>query len=150
MRSRNAIPGLPFVICMLALALCCPALWGQAGNPPQRVPTVDADAGECAMEFTVRDGRGGPVEGALIRLNADYGFMGMHELDLEVRTNAGGRARFEGLPDKTDGVLFFEASSGQLRGIAVADPQDGCNVLHAIILAPHTTPVYTAVDSDQD
>ena len=117
--------------CVLFLALVA-----RAQQPPAPIPTIDADAGECSVEFTVLDPHGKPVPDAVIRLTADYGFMGLSDLDLSLRTNAKGRGRFDGLPDKTDGVLYFAASSGEMKGVAVANPQSSCQIHHAIILAP--------------
>ena len=112
-----------------------------AQSPVPNMPTVDADSGPCSVTFTVLDGHGGPVKGAIIRMDADYGFLGLHNLDIEMRTGPDGRARFVGLPDKSDGVLYFEATNGSLRGIAVSDPRDACDIGHAIIMAPSTATV---------
>jgi hypothetical protein len=125
-----------------ALALMmAPAALAQTAAPQPQIPTVDAESGPCSVTFTVLDGHGGPVEGALLRLDADYGFLGLHNLDIQLRTNAKGRARFVGLPDSADGVFYFEASTDELKGIAVANPRYACNVGHAIIMAPPTTAV---------
>lgn len=87
------------------------------------------------MEFTVTDGSGGPVYDAQINVGIDYGFMGLRHLDLQVATNQNGKARFVGLPDSTDGALFFEATSDTLRGVAVADPNSECHARHGIYMA---------------
>jgi hypothetical protein len=104
----------------------------QAKSP---VPTVDGESGPCSVEFTVTDGSGAPVYNAQINVEIDYGFMGLRHLDLQVATNQNGKARFIGLPDSTDGALFFQATADTLRGVAVADPNSECHARHGIYMA---------------
>ena len=49
------------------------------------------------------------------------------KLDLEVGTNADGKARFEGLPEKTKRGLSFQASHEDLEATAFVDPAKTCN-----------------------
>jgi hypothetical protein len=113
----------------LSIALCIGA-FGQ-----DSIPTVDAEAGPCSVEFTAYDGSGHPVYGAQIQVHVDYGIFGLRQLDLQVGTDADGRARFEGLPDDTDGVLFFEANTDRLKGVAVYYPAFECRGRHTIFMA---------------
>jgi hypothetical protein len=102
------------------------------------IPSVDGGAGQCSVDFTVRDSAGKPVYGANIRVHIAYGFMGLHKLDLEVGTNADGKARFQGLPSKVKDVLFFRASKGDLTGSASYDPAQECTAKHDIVLEKAT------------
>ncbi|MGE5109786.1 MAG: hypothetical protein ACM3JB_02940 [Acidobacteriaceae bacterium] len=123
-------------IILAVLALL--ALAGAERMPAQAklpVPTLDGGSGPCSVEFTVTDGSGGPVYDAQISVEIDYGFMGLRHLDLQVATNQNGKARFVGLPDSTDGALFFEATTDTLRGVAVADPNSECHARHGIYMA---------------
>jgi hypothetical protein len=98
------------------------------------VPVINADLGSCSAEFTVRDDSSKPVPDAKIRVHIAYGFMSLHKLDLEVGTNADGKARFEGLPEKVKRPLEFHASQGKLEGSAVLDPAKECKSQHSIVL----------------
>ena len=105
-----------------------------AGQVP--VPVVDGESGTCSVELTAIQGAGAPVFGATIQVHVEYGFLNLRRLDLEVITNADGRARFEGLPDDTDGVLYFEASKQQeLRGVAVYYPPSECHGHHYLFMS---------------
>lgn len=103
------------------------------------IPTVDGESGPCSVEFTVSDASGAPVYDAQIHVDVDYGFMGLHHLDLQVATDKNGKARFTGLPDNTDGALFFEATTDTLRGVAVADPNSECQARHGLYMARQTS-----------
>lgn len=98
------------------------------------VPTVDGEAGPCSVEFSARDGNGSPVHAAQIQVHIKYGLFGLRQLDLQVATDAQGKARFDGLPDDTDGVLFFEASTDELQGVAAYYPSSECHARHSIYM----------------
>jgi hypothetical protein len=112
---------------MMALIVAFPLAWCQAP-----VPTVEGDAGPCSVEFKALDENGNPVYAAQIRVQFKYGFLGLHQADLQVATNARGVARFEGLPNDSDGVLFFSASTGDLDGVAAYYPAANCRGHHTI------------------
>ena len=76
---------------------------------PNPVTEIDAGLGPCSAGFTVNDSAGQPVYNAKIRLHIEYGKFNFHKLDLEAGTNAAGKARFIGLPDKSKEGLFFRA-----------------------------------------
>lgn len=98
------------------------------------VPTVDGGAGPCSVEFTVTDSNGALVSNAQITVHVEYGFLGTRQLDLQVATDSHGKARFVGLPEKTDTALFFEATKGALRGVATDDPNTECEAHHAMYM----------------
>src|ERR1700693_1508164 len=89
--------------------LLSPALRAQNAPPvdPKTIPVIDGGIGPCSADFTVTDAAGAPVYDAKVRVHIAYGLMSLHKLDLEVGTNAAGKARFTGLPDKTKQGLFF-------------------------------------------
>ena len=107
----------------------------QPNDKKPAIPSVDGGVDECSLTVTVLDGRGKPIDRATVQLNATYGgLFSKHDLDLTVYTNKEGKARFTGLPEKTDGVAFVRATSQSLKGIAVYDPENACDNHHNIIL----------------
>jgi len=91
-------------------------------------------ARHARADFTVTDNTTAPVYAAKIRVHIAYGFMSLHKLDLEAGTNAAGKARFTGLPDKTKQGLFFRASEGDREGSAFDDPVKTCKAEFTIVL----------------
>jgi hypothetical protein len=127
MRSATARKLTLSTAIVLAL-LSFPAL--QAQNPPPAappaVPVIDGAIGPCSADFTINDSSGAPVYAATISVHIAYGFMYLRKLDLQVGTNASGKARFTGLPDRTKEGLFFRASEGNREGAAFDDPAKTC------------------------
>jgi hypothetical protein len=113
-----------------------PALPAQnAASPdPKSVPVIDGGIGPCSADFTVIDTTQAPVYDAKIQVHIAYGFMYLHKLDLEVGTNAAGKARFTGLPDRTKQGLFFRASQSGREGSAFVDPAKTCKAELTITL----------------
>jgi hypothetical protein len=101
---------------------------------PNTIPVIDGGIGPCSADFTVIDSSQAPVYDAKIRVHIAYRFMSLHKLDLEVGTNAAGKARFIGLPDKTKEGLFFRASEGAREGSAFDDPAKTCKAKFTITL----------------
>jgi hypothetical protein len=136
-RSRNAGKRFAFLtapaVVVLAL-LVLPPLHAAETSADQPVPVVNGEAGPCSVEFTVTDGAGRRVYDARIHVHIEYGLLGLRTLDLEIGTNANGMARFEGLPEDPDGVLFFRAKKGKLRGFAFYYPNEECHGKHHIVL----------------
>jgi hypothetical protein len=98
------------------------------------VPVVDGGAGPCSADFTITDAASAPVYAAKIKVHIAYGFGSFHKLDLEVSTNADGKARFTGLPDRIKRGLYFEASEGDRAGEAFDDPAVNCKAQFTIAL----------------
>jgi len=94
---------------------------------PKTIPVIDGAIGPCSADFTVNDAAGAPVYAAKVNVHIAYGFMNLHKLDLEVGTNAAGKARFTGLPDKPRQGLFFRASEGDREASAFDDPSKTCH-----------------------
>lgn len=96
-----------FVLSVLALAQ-------QPAEPaPPKMAVLEADLGDCSADFTVRDASGAPVYGATISVQVRYGFMNLRRSDLEVGTNADGRARIEGLPAKAKTLNYDIRKDGK-------------------------------------
>jgi hypothetical protein len=123
--TRYAV-ALPSTVLLATLFL--PTLLAQTTPPvdPKTVPVVDGGIGPCSADFTVTDASGAPVYNAKISVHIAYRFMSLHKLDLEVGTNAAGKARVTGLPEKTKQGLPFHASEGGREASAFVDPAKTC------------------------
>jgi hypothetical protein len=107
----------------------------QNPNPdPKSIPVIDGAIGSCSADFTVTDAAGSPIYAADIRVHIAYGFMSLHKLDLEVGTNADGKARFTGLPDTSKQGLFFRATQGDREASAFDDPSKTCKTQFTVVL----------------
>jgi hypothetical protein len=82
----------------LLLMLPPPARADQKADP---VPAVDAGRGPCSVDFRVTDSNKQPLYHATVYVKIKYGFLGLRRMELQVDTNAGGRARVTGLSFKT-------------------------------------------------
>jgi hypothetical protein len=60
--------------------------------------------------------------------------MYLRKLDLQVGTNADGKARFTGFPDRVKHGLFFEASEGDRVAEAFDDPAANCKNQFTVVL----------------
>jgi hypothetical protein len=101
---------------------------------PGTVATVDAGLGSCTADFVINDDAGKPVYGANIRVHIAYGFGGFHKFDLQVGTNADGKARFIGLPEHPRQGLYFHATEGERQGDAFDNPENNCKAQFTVVL----------------
>jgi hypothetical protein len=101
---------------------------------PKTIPVIDGGIGPCSADFTVTDASGAPVYGATIRVHIAYRFLNAHKLDLEVGTNAAGKARFTGLPAKLKQGLFFHAAEGSREGSVFDDVAKTCKAEFTVTL----------------
>jgi hypothetical protein len=68
-------------------------------------------------------------------VHIEYGFGGLHKLDMGVYTNAQGKARFTGIPAKVrKPPMEFHAKKDELIGMATMDPAAECQAKHEIVL----------------
>jgi hypothetical protein len=133
LRITRRLSLFPAVAGLTVLFLGLPAR-ATAPVDPTTVAVVDAGLGPCAADFTITDAANQPIYAANIRVRITYGFMNLHKLDLQVGTNADGKARFVGLPGSRKQGLFFLASEGDREGSAFDDPGKTCKTQFTIIL----------------
>ena len=127
---RKLLPGLALAASFLAHAQTTP-------NPapdPKAIPVIDGGIGPCTADFIVNDPAGAPVYAAKIKVHIAYGFMNLRKLDLEVGTNADGKARFTGLPQNLKHGLYFQASEGDRAVETFDDPANTCKAQFTIAL----------------
>lgn len=126
---------------MLCLLLATYPLTAQSSDKPA---VVDGGLGRCSLEVTVLGPDSKPVYGASVKVHIAYGFGGFHKLDLEVGTDAAGKAKFTGLPSRVRRPpLEFDATKDDLSGTLNYDPATECVAMHNITLQkapPDATP----------
>jgi len=108
---------------------------------PHSVPSLDGGLGPCTADFVITDTDNKPVYNAQVKVHIAYGFMNVRKLDLEVDTNADGKARFTGLPDRLKHGIYFRASEGDRSGEAFDDPSQTCQKQFAITLRKGGQPI---------
>jgi len=114
---------------VLALALA-PA---QSTNP-QEVPVLKANlGGDCSADFIVRGADGQPAYNATIHVRVRYGFMSVKRSDLEIGTNADGKARIEGLPSKAK-PLAYEVTKDKTKAALEQNVADNCHATFDVSL----------------
>jgi hypothetical protein len=142
MKMNRRLVSLPVLVIAVAFAFGI-KLGAQSSAPASPSPTAtpspsyvtDGGAGPCSAEFTVTGPDGKPVFAALINVHIAYGFGGFHKLDMGVYTNEEGKGKFTGIPARVKRPpLEFQASKGQLSGMATVDPAGECQARHDIIL----------------
>jgi hypothetical protein len=101
---------------------------------PKTITEIDAGLGPCSADFTVNDSSGSPIYNAKIRLHIAYGKFNLHKLDLEAGTNAEGKARFIGLPDKSKEGLFFRVSAGAHETSVFDNPTQTCKKAFTVVV----------------
>jgi hypothetical protein len=118
----------------LAFLALSAAAFSQTAPDPKSVPVVDGAIGPCSADFIVTDSTGAPVYAAAIKVHIAYRFGSFHKLDLEVSTNADGKARFTGIPDHLKRGLTFYASEGDRTAESFDDPAATCKAQFTIAL----------------
>jgi len=118
---------------LLCLVLACTySLTAQSSDKPA---VVDGGLGRCSLEVTVIGPDSKPVYAANVKVHIAYGFGGFHKLDLEVGTDAAGKAKFTGLPSRVRRPpLEFDATKDDLSGTLNYDPATECVAAHKITL----------------
>lgn len=105
-----------------------------AKDASKEIPVLDGGIGPCSADLTITDSAGAPIYAAKVKVHIAYGFMSARKLDLELGTNADGRARFTGLPDRIKHGFYFQASEGDRSGQAFDDPTNTCRAAFTIQL----------------
>ncbi len=113
--------------CVLCLPFLLPAP-ARADEQADPVPVVDAGRGTCSVDFRVTDSNQKPIFNATIFVKIKYGFPGLRRLELEVGTNADGRARVTGLSSETrKEPLTFHVSYGEAFKTVLHYPAADCD-----------------------
>src|SRR3954454_22893561 len=111
--------------CKLVLVV---ALFSTAGLCAD-VPSISADLGPCSARFTVTDGAK-PLYDAKVRTRIKYGAFGIRKLDLEVGTDANGKASVVGLPNLTKQPITFEIVKDDISRTVIFDPAQKCDATY--------------------
>jgi hypothetical protein len=98
------------------------------------VPVVKGDLGPCSADFTVNDSAGKPLFDAKIQVTVVYGFMNKRKSEFEVGTNAEGKARIEGLPEKVKKLLEFRIRHRENSKSVIHDPAHDCHANFTVVL----------------
>jgi hypothetical protein len=104
----------------------------QSANP-QDVPVLKANLGNCSADFVVRGADGQPVYNATIHVRVRYGFMSLKRSDLEIGTNADGKARIEGLPSKAK-PLAYDIRKDAAAAAVMQDVDEMCHASFNVAL----------------
>jgi hypothetical protein len=130
------------LLLVCALLFACNA-WLDA-QAPEKPGVVDGSLGRCSLELTVLGPDSKPVYAASVKVHIAYGFGGFHRLDLEVGTNAEGKAKFTGLPSHVRRPpLEFEATKDDLSATLDYDPATECVAAHKLTLQKTPPPTQT-------
>jgi hypothetical protein len=108
--------------------------WSLSGNQ-QEIPSVNGDVGTCSALFVVHDASKKPIYNAKIDVTIHYGFMNVRKTQLEVATNADGKARVTGLPNFPKKPLEFVVRSGTVSKTITDDPSSHCDAALDVTLA---------------
>lgn len=109
------------------------ALGAQQPAAPQEVPVLKASLGDCSADFSVRSADAQPVYNATIHVRVRYGFMSLKRSDLEIGTNADGKARIEGLPSKAK-PLTYDIRKDAAASTALQDVEQMCRASFEVLL----------------
>ncbi len=105
---------------------------GAAAQSAPEVPKVDGGVGACWVDFTVTQ-NGKPVYDAQIHALVRYGVF--HKIDLQVGTNADGKARVTGLPQNVKKPpLVFDIRKGRSVTTVSHDPAANCHASYDVAL----------------
>ncbi len=118
-------------VSVILLCLIGRAAW--AADKPV-IPEINASVGSCLANFTVTDVDKKPVSAAKIEVSIRWGPLGVRKVELTVWTNADGKARVIGLPEKVKKPIIFHISRGELSRIALVDPVEKCHSSVDVVL----------------
>ena len=119
---------------LLAISLSAFSQNSTAPAPdPKSIAAIDGGLGSCSADFIVTDASGAPIYDAKVRVHIAYGFMNLHKLDLEIGTNADGKARFTGLPDRIKHGFYFHTSQADRTAETFDDPTNTCKAQFTVV-----------------
>jgi hypothetical protein len=120
---------------LLPLFFLCAFASAQTTAPdPKSIPVIDGAIGSCSADFTVTDAANAPIYNAKIKVHIAYGTLSLHKLDLEVSTNADGKARFTGLPNRVKRDLIFYATESDREAQVTDDLAKTCTAQFTMAL----------------
>ncbi len=132
-RSSFSLSGRCFAGTAVVLLFVAHAALSQTVDKPV-VPEINASVGSCLANFTVTDADKKPVSAAKIEVSIRWGPLGVRKVELTVWTNADGKARVIGLPEKVKKPIIFHISRGELSRIALVDPVEKCHSSVDVVL----------------
>ncbi len=91
------------------------------------IPHVSADVGPCTANFTVSDSAQKPLYDAKIKTIVRNGFMSKRKVELEIGTDAAGKARFTGLPHEVKKPIEFAIRYKGMTKTITHDPAANCH-----------------------
>ncbi len=91
------------------------------------IPQVSADVGPCTANFTVSDSAQKPLYDAKIKSIVRYGFLSKRKVELEIGTDAAGKARFTGLPHEVKKPIEFTVRYKGMTKTITHDPAANCH-----------------------
>src|SRR4051812_21939005 len=103
----------------------------KSANP---IPVISGDLGGCTADFTVTGTQLHPIYGAKLEVEIRYGFGGFRRTSLEIYTNVDGKARVEGLPERSKNPLSFTASFEGRKTVVMVDPEQKCHGAYQAIV----------------
>jgi hypothetical protein len=105
-----------------------------------KVPSVDAGRGPCTVDFRVTDSQQKPIANAWVYVEIRHGFLGLRKIELQVPTDARGRARVTGLSYETRShPLEFRIQHGDDYRIIYHYPAGDCDA-RMIVTLPKAQP----------
>ena len=151
--NRNIAPAARKGVVSLGAALLLATFisaWGAEKNQQHTVvPSVDAGRGPCTVDFRVTDGKDNPLAKAWIYVEIRYGFLGLRKIELQVPTNADGRARMRGFSYQIRrDPLEFRVQRGDNYKIIYHYPAGDCDA-HMIVALSKTPRQEPATDASQ-
>ncbi len=123
---------------LVILLLVSTSAFAQQPQKSEQKPAgteISADLGPCSADFKVTDLAGKPLYNAKIQTQVRYGFLGTRKLDLELGTDANGRARFVKLPGQVKkGPMTFTVTHADLSAELSYDPVTNCHAEYVVPL----------------
>jgi hypothetical protein len=132
--DKKKLRSLPSFALLAAFSFAFSQTTGTPTPNPKEVPVIDGGIGPCTADFTVTDPSGAPVYDAKIRVHIAYGTWSLHKLDLEIGTNAEGKARFTGLPNRIKHGVYFHTTQGDRTAETFDDPANTCKAQFTVML----------------
>jgi hypothetical protein len=118
---------------MPAAVLVLGALLASQQPGPQEIPVLKANLGDCSADFLVRVADGKPVYNATVHVRVRYGAFSIKRSDLEIGTNADGKARIEGLPNKAR-PLAYDIRKDNQKAAAEQNVAENCHAMFEVDL----------------